>query len=100
VVIQNDVLIAAKCQLPLTDNPKLDPTLGMRHRAALGISEQSDAMVLVVSEETGTISVAEGGVLTRGLTEEGLKNRLIEAFFPAAQPKRGLGDFLKWGEEV
>jgi diadenylate cyclase len=100
VVIQNDIIIAAKCQLPLTDNPKLDPTLGMRHRAALGISEQSDALVLVVSEETGTISIAEGGVLTKGLTEEGLQNRLMEAFSPATQPRRGLGDFMRWGEEV
>jgi diadenylate cyclase len=100
VVVQNDIIIAAKCQLPLTENPKLDPTLGMRHRAALGISEQSDALVLVVSEETGTISIAEGGVLTKGLTEEGLQNRLMEAFSPATQPRRGWGDFMRWGEEV
>ncbi|MBN2365167.1 MAG: TIGR00159 family protein [Calditrichaeota bacterium] len=99
VVIQNDVLIAAKCQLPLTENPKLDPSLGMRHRAALGLSEQSDALVLAVSEETGMISLAENGVLTRGLTEEGLKQRLMEAFSPATQPRRGLSDLLRWGEE-
>jgi diadenylate cyclase len=100
VVIQNDNLLAAKCQLPLTENPNLDPTLGMRHRAALGLSEQSDAMVLVVSEETGTISLAEDGVLTRDLTEEGLKQRLIEAFSPAVQTKKGLSDLLRWGEGV
>jgi diadenylate cyclase len=100
VVIQSDVLMAAKCQLPLTENPKLDPSLGMRHRAALGLSEQSDALILVVSEESGTISLAENGILTRGLTEEGLKQRLMEAFSPAAQPRRGLSDLLRWGEEV
>jgi diadenylate cyclase len=100
VIIQNDVIIAAKCQLPLTENPKLDPSLGMRHRAALGLSEQSDTLVLVVSEETGMISVAEHGVLTRGLTEEGLKKRLTEAFSPDIQQKRSLADLLKWGEEV
>ncbi len=100
VVIQNDILIAAKCQLPLTENPKLDPTLGMRHRAALGLSEQSDALVLVVSEESGNISLAENGVLTRGLTEEGLKQRLNEAFSPTTQARRGLVDLLRWGEEV
>jgi len=100
VVIQNDILVAAKCQLPLTENPKLDSSLGMRHRAALGLSEQSDALVLTVSEETGMISLAENGVLTRGLTEEGLKQRLIEAFSPAVQAKRGLSDLLRWGEEV
>jgi diadenylate cyclase len=100
VVIQNDVILAAKCQLPLTENPKLDPTLGMRHRSALGISEQSDALVLVVSEETGTISIAEGGILTRGLTQEGLEKRLMEAFSPGSQPKKGVTDFMRWGEEV
>ncbi len=99
VVIQSNVLMAAKCQLPLTENPNLDPSLGMRHRAALGLSEQSDALILVVSEETGTISLAENGILTRGLTEEGLKQRLLEAFSPAAQPRRGLSDLLRWGEE-
>ncbi len=100
VVIQNDILVAAKCQLPLTENPKLDPSLGMRHRAALGLSEQSDALVLAVSEETGMISLAEDGVLTRGLSEEGLQQRLIEAFSPAGQARRGLSDLLRWGEEV
>ena len=100
VVIQNDILVAAKCQLPLTENPRLDPTLGMRHRAALGLSEQSDALVLAVSEETGKISLAENGVLTGGLTEEGLKQRLIDAFSPTVQPRRGLSDLLRWGEEV
>ncbi len=100
LIIQNDVIVAAKCQLPLTENPKLDPSLGMRHRAALGLSEQSDVLVLVVSEETGMISVAEHGVLTRGLTEEGLKKRLTEAFSPDMQEKRSLADILRWGEEV
>ncbi len=100
IVIQNDVILSAKCQLPLTENPKLDPTLGMRHRAALGLSEQSDAIVLVVSEETGMISMSEHGVLTRGLTEEGLRKRLVEAFSPAEQQKRSLADILKWGQEV
>jgi diadenylate cyclase len=100
IVIQNDIIVAAKCQLPLTQNPKLDPTLGMRHRAALGLSEQADAIVLVVSEETGMISLAENGILTRGLTEEGLNQRLLEAFSPSKQSKRSLSDILKWGEEV
>lgn len=100
LVVQNDIIIAAKCQLPLTENPKLDPSLGMRHRAALGLSEQSDTLVLVVSEETGMISVAEHGVLTRGLTEEGLKKRLVEAFSPETQQKRSFADILRWGEEV
>lgn len=100
ILIQNDIIIAAKCQLPLTQNPKLDSSLGMRHRAALGLSEQADAMILVVSEETGMISLAENGILTRGLTEEGLRQRLSEAFSPAKKSKKSFADILKWGEEV
>lgn len=90
VVIRGDAILAAKCQLPLTQNPKLDPSLGMRHRAALGLSEQTDTLVLVVSEETGTMSLAENGILTRGLTEESLTRRLKEAFAPDQQIKRNL----------
>lgn len=100
IIVQNDIIVAAKCQLPLTENPKLDPSLGMRHRSALGLSEQTDSIILVVSEETGMISMAENGVLTRGLTEDGLRKRLDEAFSPAASQKRNLSDILKWGEEV
>ncbi len=100
IVIQSDIILAAKCQLPLTENPKLDPTLGMRHRAALGLSEQTNAIVLVVSEETGMISMAEHGILTRGLTEEGLRKRLTEAFSSTQPRKRSFADILKWGEEV
>ncbi len=98
VVIQGDVVLAATCQLPLTQNPALDPTLGMRHRAALGLSEQTDALVLIVSEETGTISLAENGSLIRGLSEEGLAKRLGEAFSPRAPKRRTLSDFLNLGE--
>ena len=100
VIVQGDVILAAKCQLPLTQNPKLDPTLGMRHRAALGLSEQTDAIVLVVSEETGMISMAETGVLTRGLTEESLRKRLNEAFAPKIEKKKMFSESLSWGEEA
>ena len=99
VIIQGDVLLAAKCQLPLTQNIKIDPTLGMRHRAALGLSEQTDALVLVVSEETGMLSLAEDGILTRGLTEEMLTKRLKEAFTPKVE-KRRISDLFNWGEQV
>jgi diadenylate cyclase len=98
VVIQGDIAMAATCQLPMTQNPNLDPTLGMRHRAALGLSEQTDAIVLIVSEETGTISVAENGILTRGLTDEMLSQRLHEAFLPKAQKKTLFSDIFSWGE--
>lgn len=98
VIIQGDVLLAAACQLPMTQNPNLDPTFGMRHRAALGLSEQTDVIVLVVSEETGMISLVENGTLARGLTDEMLLKRLKEAFSPKAQKKRILADILNWGE--
>lgn len=82
MVIRNEVILAAKCLLPLSQNPNLDSALGTRHRAATGISEQSDAIVIVVSEETGLISVVENGKMVRGLTEEMLRKRLTEAFAP------------------
>jgi diadenylate cyclase len=64
VVISGTIIQAAKCILPLSNNPDIDGNLGTRHRAALGISEESDALVVVVSEETGQISLAEDGRLT------------------------------------
>lgn len=76
VIVRGDRVAAAGCFLPLTENPHVTRNLGTRHRAALGISEQSDAVVVVVSEETGLISVAEGGRLERGLDERALRERL------------------------
>ncbi|RMD88079.1 MAG: TIGR00159 family protein [Calditrichaeota bacterium] len=80
VIIQNDIIEAAKCILPLSQNPNIDPSLGTRHRAALGLSEESDAVIVVISEETGQISVAINGELKRGLSEASLRNELYEAF--------------------
>lgn len=74
VIIQKGRVAAAGCFLPLTDNPAVPKALGTRHRAAIGLSEVEDALVIVVSEETGSISLAEGGVLHRDLDRE----RLIE----------------------
>ena len=61
IVIQNNIIDAAKCILPISPNPRLEHQLGMRHRAAIGLSEESDALIVVVSEETGAISVVENG---------------------------------------
>lgn len=77
-IIRDGKLYAAGCILPLTDNKNVDINLGTRHRAALGISEQSDAVVLVISEETGVISLAVNGVLLRDFTRDSLIDKLEE----------------------
>ncbi len=78
VIIRGDRLTAAGCVLPLTENPDLSRDLGTRHRAAIGISEHSDAVVVVVSEETGVISCVIGGNMKRYLTPESLTKLLRE----------------------
>jgi diadenylate cyclase len=76
VIIQDDRVAAAACFLPLTVSPKLGKELGSRHRAAIGLTEENDAVVIVVSEETGSISVVVGGEIERGFTADTLKVRL------------------------
>ena len=76
VIIRNNRVVAATCYLPLTGRNDLNKDLGTRHRAAVGISEVSDSMTLVVSEENGQISIAYGGVLYENLDVESLRNRL------------------------
>jgi diadenylate cyclase len=70
---------AAACFLPLTVNPELSRQLGSRHRAAIGVTEDTDALAVVVSEETGVISLVSGGVIRRGLDGRGLKQALMAA---------------------
>jgi diadenylate cyclase len=70
VLVRGDEIVGAGCILPLTQNPVSDRSLGTRHRAALGLSEESDALVFVVSEETANVSLASRGTLQRGLTTE------------------------------
>ena len=79
VIIRRDKIYTAGCFLPLTSNNNLSRELGTRHRAALGISEASDALVIVVSEETGKISIALNGTLTRNLNENTLKTALMKS---------------------
>jgi diadenylate cyclase len=80
VVISGDQLVAAGCILPLSQNPHLAYALGTRHRAALGMSEESDAIVIVVSEETSGISIAEAGRLIPNLDEGALRSNLATLF--------------------
>ncbi len=76
VLVRGDQMIAAGCVLPLTQFPVTDKSLGTRHRAALGLSEETDAIVLVVSEETSQISIAVGGLLHRGVTPQQVREVL------------------------
>lgn len=82
VIIRNDKVVAAGVFLPLTENKNLSRELGTRHRAAIGISERSDALVLVVSEETGLISVCQNGQIARRIDEESLRE-ILEDFYTA-----------------
>lgn len=82
VVIRNNKITAAACFLPLTQNTELNIELGTRHRAAIGITETSDCVSLVVSEETGKISLALEGTLTRNLTVESLEKALTKIMSP------------------
>ena len=76
VIINGDRLVSAACILPLTSDPNLNKELGTRHRAAIGLSEETDAIVIVVSEETGTISLAINGELLRPVKPDELQKRL------------------------
>lgn len=76
VIIRGDRVLAAGCFLPLTESRELGVQVGSRHRAALGVSEHSDAVAVVVSEETGAVSVAQGGKLIRQLDEDNLRKTL------------------------
>lgn len=78
IIVRGDRIVSATCYLPLSDNMELDKELGTRHRAAVGISEVSDSLTIIVSEETGAVSTAIGGVIMRGLDEESLKKQLME----------------------
>jgi diadenylate cyclase len=81
VIIKGSTVEAARCTLPLSATTQVNgENLGMRHRAGLGISEQADVVCVIVSEETGGISVAENGVLSTGLSKDSLRKKLKEAF--------------------
>ena len=86
VIVQKDRIAAAACFLPLTLNPRLSKELGTRHRAAIGVTEESDAVVVVVSEETGIISTVVGGDIQRNLDGPSLRQHLADIFAAADSP--------------
>lgn len=87
VIIRNERIAAAGCVLPLTENRNISSDLGTRHRAGIGMSEVSDAVVVIVSEETGTISVAISGMLKRHLTPQTLEKLLLNELAPKEETK-------------
>ncbi len=93
-IIRGNRVVAAGCLLPLSENPALGRTLGTRHRAGLGITEQTDAVSIIVSEETGTVSLAREGELVRGLSEEEVKAALLELVAPG--PPAAVGPWRWW----
>jgi diadenylate cyclase len=96
VIIKEDMIKAAGCFLPLTDNMSLSKDLGTRHRAALGISEKSDSLAIVVSEETGAISIAENGSLARYLDIKTLEQILMDMYKPKDQKQTFI---TKWRQK-
>lgn len=88
VIVRNNRILAATCYLPLSDNMDINKELGTRHRAAIGISEVSDSMTIIVSEETGDVSVAVAGQIYRGLDQEGLRKKLSNIQNKAFDSKR------------
>jgi len=87
VIVSQGRIAAAGCQFPLAESDDVDRSMGSRHRAALGISLEGDALVVVVSEETGAISVADHGRLRRSLSADGLRETLTEALGVGGPPK-------------
>ena len=95
VIIRGGRVAAAGCVMPLSENPHLSSDLGTRHRAGIGTSEVSDAVVVIVSEETGTISVAIGGMLKRHLAPQTLERLLTAELIPAEEEQKTLMSRLK-----
>ncbi len=96
VVISKGRIHSARCVLPLTKNPYVAKSLGTRHRAALGISEETDAVVLVISEESGRISLVQHGAITTDLNKDSLQSLLKDLFIPReGQPLTWISWFKK-----
>ncbi len=103
VIVRGDKLYAAGCVLPLTQNKELNKELGTRHRAGIGITENSDALVIIVSEETGVISIAQNGRLTRFLDGKKIEKKLLNLYFEGETEQKfsdKIKALLKGGKDV
>ncbi len=96
IIIRGDRMVAAGCVFPLSQKPEISKSLGTRHRAAIGLTEETDALVLVVSEETGSISVAYKGRLRRGLDAERLERFLSSIMIKKHAPKNSSSRLRRW----
>jgi diadenylate cyclase len=86
MIIADDRVAGAACVFPVTDREMKDRSTGLRHRAAIGLTERTDAIAVVVSEETGAISICEHGNLQRNLTEKQFREKIADLFFAAKPP--------------
>src|SRR5262245_24087667 len=96
VIMRGDRIVQAACIFPLTQRQDLSKSLGTRHRAAIGLSEETDAVIVVVSEETGAVSYAYRGQLVRGITSEELRALLTSVFVPPAKTRSVIEWFRSW----
>lgn len=94
MIIRNNRIYACGCFLPLSYNTDIIRNVGTRHRAAIGMSENSDAIVIAVSEETGIVSIAQGGVLVRNYDKEGLIKELSDKLLEPIKPKKSIMGFM------
>ncbi|MGN6643507.1 MAG: diadenylate cyclase CdaA [Verrucomicrobiota bacterium] len=99
VIIKGDKIAYAACIFPLTQRQDLNKSLGTRHRAAIGLSEETDAAIVIVSEETGAISYAYKGNLTRGVTLEALRSFLTSVLVTPAKSRNWMGWLRSWRKE-
>jgi len=99
VIIKGDRIAYAACIFPLTQRQDLNKSLGTRHRAAIGLSEETDAVIVVVSEETGAASYAYKGQLTRGVTLEALRAFLTSVLIEPAKSRGGLSWIRSWTKD-
>ncbi|MCF6093870.1 diadenylate cyclase CdaA [Microaerobacter geothermalis] len=89
VILRKDAVMAASCYLPLSENPFINKELGTRHRAGIGITEVSDSLSVIVSEETGQVSIAKNGEMERNISDTQLEEWLVKELKPAVKPSNG-----------